>query len=93
VITFQGQSVGEWKTAFRESLDDYVAFCAERGEELDKPFAGQFLTRIPPELHRQVNLAATVSGKSLNAWVSEQLQSAVAGVVGQFFGLLPCPLA
>ena len=46
----------------------------------NKPFSGQFVTRIPPELHRQVNLAAGISGKSLNAWVVEQLQTAVARV-------------
>ena len=38
------------------------------------------MTRISPELHRQVNLAAGISGKSLNAWVVEQLQTAVARV-------------
>jgi predicted HicB family RNase H-like nuclease len=80
VITFQGKSVAELKTAFKESIDDYLAFCKERGEEPNKPFSGQFVTRIPPELHRQVNLAASISGKSLNAWVAEQLQAAVAGV-------------
>ncbi len=78
VITFQGKSVAELKKAFRESVEDYLAFCASRGEEPDKPFSGQFVTRIPPELHRQVNLAAKLSGKSLNAWVCEQLQSAIA---------------
>jgi predicted HicB family RNase H-like nuclease len=78
VVTFQGQSVAELKKAFKESLEDYFAFCASRGEDPDKPFSGQFMTRIPPELHRQVNLAASISGKSLNAWLSEQLQSAVA---------------
>jgi predicted HicB family RNase H-like nuclease len=78
VITFQGESVAELKKAFRDSVNDYLAFCKSRGEEPDKPFSGQFVTRIPPELHRQVNLAASLSGKSLNAWVSEQLQSAVA---------------
>src|ERR1700733_9842867 len=77
IITFQGQSVAELKTAFQESIDDYLAFCKQRGEEPDKPFSGQFITRIPPELHRQVNLAANISGKSLNAWVVEQLQVAV----------------
>jgi predicted HicB family RNase H-like nuclease len=80
VITFQGKSVAELKTAFRESIDDYLDFCKERGEEPNKPFSGQFVTRIPPELHRQVNLAASISGKSLNAWVAEQLQAAVAKV-------------
>jgi predicted HicB family RNase H-like nuclease len=78
VITFQGTSVSELKKAFRSSVDDYLAFCAERGEEPDKPLSGQFVTRIPPELHRKVNLAARLSGKSLNAWVSEQLASAVS---------------
>jgi predicted HicB family RNase H-like nuclease len=80
VITFQGRSVDELKTAFQESIDDYLAFCKQRGEQPNKPFSGQFITRIPPELHRQVNLAASTSGKSLNAWVVEQLQAAVARI-------------
>ncbi|MBM4031046.1 MAG: type II toxin-antitoxin system HicB family antitoxin [Planctomycetes bacterium] len=81
VITFQGQTVGELRAAFEESVDDYLAFCRERGEEPDRPFSGQFVTRIAPELHRQISLAAGLSRKSLNAWVSEQLQSAVADTV------------
>src|SRR5271168_2166803 len=80
VITFQGRSVDELKTAFQESIDDYLALCKQRGEEPNKPFSGQFVTRIPPELHRQVNLAASISGKSLNAWVVEQLQTAIAHI-------------
>jgi predicted HicB family RNase H-like nuclease len=80
VITFQGRSVDELKTAFRGSIDDYLAFCKERGETPNKPFSGQFVTRIPPELHRQIKLAASISGKSLNAWVVEQLQATVARV-------------
>jgi predicted HicB family RNase H-like nuclease len=77
VITFQGKSVAELTNAFRESIDDYLAFCKRRGETPDKPFSGQFVTRIPPELHRQVNVAAVLAGKSLNAFVTEQLQVAV----------------
>lgn len=77
IITFQGDSVAEVKKAFHESVDDYLEFCETRGETPDKPFSGQFLTRIPPDLHRQVNVAAAISGKSLNAWVAEQLQEAV----------------
>lgn len=38
VITFQGTSVDELEVAFCESVDDYLQFCAERGEEPDKPF-------------------------------------------------------
>ena len=77
VITFRGKSVAELRKAFRESVDIYLAFCAERGEEPDKPFSGQFVTRITPELHRSASLAAARAGKSLNTWVAEQLQSVV----------------
>jgi predicted HicB family RNase H-like nuclease len=31
VITFQGKSVAELKKAFRDSIEDYLTFCAERG--------------------------------------------------------------
>lgn len=77
VITFQGGSVTELKKAFRDSIDDYLAFCAERHEEPDKPLSGQFVARIGPELHRKVTQAAGLAGKSLNAWVADQLQLAV----------------
>jgi predicted HicB family RNase H-like nuclease len=77
VITFQGASVAELKKAFRASVADYLAFCSERGEEPEKPFSGQFVTRVSPDLHRRINLAATLSGRSLNAWVTEQLESGV----------------
>ena len=32
VITFEGTSVDEVHIAFQESVDDYLAFCAQRGE-------------------------------------------------------------
>lgn len=86
VITFQGQSVDELIAAFHGSVDDYLAFCAERGEEPDKPFSGQFMTRIPPELHRAVNIAARVAGKSLNAWVTERLEMAVSETANEKAG-------
>jgi predicted HicB family RNase H-like nuclease len=37
VITFQAHSVSVLETAFRDSIDDYLSFCRERGEEPDKP--------------------------------------------------------
>src|SRR5438309_2217547 len=74
VITFQGATVKELRKAFQESVDDYLAFCRERGEAPEKPYSGQFVTRLTPDLHRKISLAAAVSGKSLNAWIVEQLE-------------------
>ena len=36
VVTFQGTTVEEIRRAFEESVEDYLAFCKERGEEPDK---------------------------------------------------------
>ena len=40
VVTFQGQSVDELRQALADSVEDYLAFCAERGEAPDQPFSG-----------------------------------------------------
>lgn len=48
-VTFQGQSVTELTKAFHESVDDFLEFCKQRGEAPDKPFSGQFVTRISPD--------------------------------------------
>ncbi|MGA1875644.1 MAG: type II toxin-antitoxin system HicB family antitoxin [bacterium] len=78
VITFQGTSVDELQQAFKDSVDDYLDFCKERGEEPEKPFSGRFMIHISPEQHRRMLLAAEKSGKDLNAWVSEVLDQASA---------------
>lgn len=38
VITFDGETPAEAEQAFRDSVDDYLAFCAERGEPPDRSF-------------------------------------------------------
>jgi predicted HicB family RNase H-like nuclease len=77
VITFQGKTVGELKKAFRESVDDYLSFCEERGEAPDKPFTGKFVVRVSPELHRKIYLSAKLSNESINAWLNEKLECVV----------------
>lgn len=73
VITFEGETVGELRTAFVDSVEDYLAFCKERGEEPDKPYSGKFLVRVEPELHKTLVIQARKNGKSLNAWVNDAL--------------------
>lgn len=75
VITFQGQSVDEIEAAFRDSIDDYLEFCAQRHEQPQKPFSGKFVLRMSPELHHKVYLKAIKSGKSLNRWIADILES------------------
>jgi predicted HicB family RNase H-like nuclease len=77
VITFKGRTVEELRHAFEESVDDYLAFCAQRVEEPDKPFSGKFLVRLPVELHRQAYIKAKLADKSLNNWVAGVISTAV----------------
>ena len=77
VITFQGQSVGELRQAFEDSVEDYLAFCAARGERPDQPFSGELTIELPPERQRQVILAAEKAGKDVETWVAEVLEQAV----------------
>lgn len=77
VITFEGISVDEIQKAFRESVDDYLDFCAQRGESPEKPFSGKFVVRLPAELHRKAYIQARLADKSLNGWVTDVLQNAL----------------
>ncbi len=79
VITFQGQAVDELRQAFRESVEDYLVFCAERGEQPEKPYSGKFSVRIDPGLHQKITIQARMTSKSLNRWISETLEAATAG--------------
>jgi predicted HicB family RNase H-like nuclease len=77
VVTFQGTSVDEVEKAFRESVDDYLAFCRQRGEQPDKPCSGKFVVRVGADLHRRLDMLARMKGKSLNAVVNEFLEKGV----------------
>ncbi len=79
IITFQGRTVKQLRKALKDSIEDYLAFCAERGEDPEKPLSGRFVLRINPDLHRAVAIAAAREGKSLNKWVAERLEQEVAG--------------
>ncbi len=52
VITFEGETAKGLKQAFQDSVDDYLAFCAERGEDpegLPLPVQGQSVLLHPVE--------------------------------------------
>ena len=76
VITFQGTTVEELERAFRDSIDDYLDFCEQRGEEPNKPFSGRLMVRLPQDLHRSLYLQAKREGKSLNQLIAERLSQA-----------------
>ena len=76
VIHFEGKTAKELARAFRASVDSYLEYCEESGQEPDRPFNGKILLRTDPELHRKAALRAAVEGVSLNRWISQQIESA-----------------
>jgi len=76
VIHFEGSTAKELARAFRESIDSYLKYCEELGQEPDRPYNGKILVRTDPELHRKAALRAAVEGVSLSRWISQQIESA-----------------
>ena len=76
VITFEGTSFAEVERAFRESIDDYLAFCAQRGEPADRPYSGRIPLRVSPDTHRRAAMRAQAEGLSLNQWIARRIETA-----------------
>lgn len=49
VITFQAQTIEKARAASAESVEDYLDFCAERGERPEAPYSGRDLYRTRHE--------------------------------------------
>jgi predicted HicB family RNase H-like nuclease len=76
IVTYEAETATELVQAFHDSVDDYLAYCAERGKEPQKPYSGNIALRTTPEIHQLVGQAAASEGKSVNQWVSETLAEA-----------------
>lgn len=80
VITFQGESVAELRQAFKDSVNHYLDFCAERGREPSKPHTGQVTINLSPDLHCAAAVAAAQSGRSLDEWLTHTVARAAAAM-------------
>lgn len=78
VITFEVESATDLQREFEASVDDYLDFCAERGEQPDKPYSGTLSLRMDPELHRKADLAAAANDLSLNKWIEQTIAERTA---------------
>ena len=74
IVGFHGSTVNELEKAFHESVDNYLAISEETGRRPQKPYSGNLMLRIPPEVHAAVATAAQIHGKSINQWASDTLK-------------------
>jgi predicted HicB family RNase H-like nuclease len=76
VITFEGTTFAEVEQAFRDSIEDYLAFCAERGGPPDRSYSGKIPLRVSPETHRRAAMHAHAAGMSPNQWIAQRIETA-----------------
>lgn len=76
VVDFYGKTPEELRTAFKDAVDDYRAWCEERGEEPETA-APEGLAFRPSEEQRRRFLAAAASRRmSLDGWALSVLDQA-----------------
>ena len=76
VINFKGRSMAALRKEFAKSVETYLEFCRNEGEEPEQPFSGKFVLRVDPAVHRAITRAAERDGVSINKWAEEQLATA-----------------
>ena len=79
-IGYHGTTVAELRSAFEEAVDDYLAACAEHGDQPDVPCKGSFNVRVGPERHRTAALRARQKGIGLNEYMCDALDEAARNV-------------
>jgi predicted HicB family RNase H-like nuclease len=78
VISFYGSSVEELKAELKTSVEEYLAFCAEKGRDPEKPFSGNLSIRTSPDIHRRIAMQAARRRVSMNSFVESLLEQAVS---------------
>ncbi len=76
VITFQAETVSQAIKEFHISVDTYLELCRSRQQSPEKPYSGNFMVRVKPELHRQIAILAQVRSVSINSLVASLIRSA-----------------
>lgn len=77
VITFRGTTPEEIKKEFETSIDGYLDWCKELGQEPEKPFSGNIHLRLQPDLHAKLATEAKFNGVSLNNYINQTLKQVI----------------
>lgn len=77
LVSFEGESVSELKTAFEDAVNDYISLCKENGKKIEKSYKGSFNVRISPEIHKKAKLLSMMQGISLNQFIQKAVEKAI----------------
>ena len=76
IVSFHGSNVDELEAAFHESVDHYLEVSERTGRPAQKPYSGNLMLRINPDIHAAVATISQIQGKSINQWAGEVLNKA-----------------
>ena len=74
VVSFEGKSIDELKSAFHEAVESYLDFCNRKGIKLRKSYNGVLNIRISPTIHNRVAMYAEHHGTSINAFIRDSIE-------------------
>lgn len=80
VVHFAGSSVDELERAFRDSVDDYLAWAEEDGFEPEAPFSGELTLALSPDEHRMVQEAADAARRPAEDWARDVVLRSAEGM-------------
>jgi len=75
LVTFEGETVQELKTAFYCMVDEHIKDCEVENVPVEKSYRGNFNVRLSPDLHRKAAISARVRGITLNTFVKESIEN------------------
>jgi predicted HicB family RNase H-like nuclease len=84
VIDFYGRTPDELREEFKNSVEEYLAWCAEEGAKPEKTWLGKLTIRVDEDLHRRLVVAAAASGASVNAWITTLLDRETRRVLREY---------
>ncbi len=74
---FYGSNPAELRQEFKNSIEEFLAVCAEKGISPTKEYSGRFNLRVSPELHREIAIITASQNKSINQWITDVLKEAI----------------
>lgn len=84
LVTYEADGVKDLRSAFEESVDDYLEFCKDEGKDPEKPFRGSFNIRVGEKLHRSASIFAQDHEMNLNHLMTEALTEYLKNHSGNF---------
>ena len=72
-IDFYGRTPEKLRKECKNSVEDYLTWCAEEGTKPEKTRVGKLTMRVDEDLRRRLAVVAAASGASVNAWITALL--------------------